>query len=115
MSSSGLTPRDQAIRACKALLNGSGKLSYFERRGISAETVKLARVGYETGTFTYPCVRKSGGLLAIHCKSEGRDENGKRRQWWKGYAADLPPRGYGTKPDAPAKVVPFGLETLRDL
>jgi hypothetical protein len=109
------TVREEAIEACRALFNGSSKHSYFERRGIVAETLKRAGVGYETGTFTYPCVRKSGGFLAIPCKSEGRDESGKRRQWWKGYADDLPPKGHGKRPDEPAKVIPFGLETLGNL
>jgi hypothetical protein len=107
--------REQAIRACRALLNGSGKLGYFEQRGITAGTLKRAGVGYDAGAFTYPCIRKSGGLLAIHCKSEARDAKGKRRQWWKGYADDLPSKGHGRWPDEPAKVIPFGLETLRDL
>jgi hypothetical protein len=107
--------REQAIQACRALLNGSGKLGYFEQRGITAEILKRAGVGYEAGTFTYPCIRKSGGLLAIHCKSETRDAKGKRQQWWKGYADDLPSKGHGRRPDDPAKVIPFGLETLRDL
>jgi hypothetical protein len=104
--------REKAIRACRALLNGSGKLGYFQQRGITAETLKRAGVGYENGVFTYPCIRTSGGLLAIHCKSEDRDGKGKRRQWWTGYAEDLPPKGHGRNPDSPAKVIPFGLETL---
>lgn len=99
------------IEACKALLNGSGKLGYFERRRIGEAALKHAYVGYEAGAFTYPCVGKDGGLLGIHCKSEGRDEKGKRRQWWGGYAEDLPEKENGK----PAKVVPFGLETLKDL
>ena len=109
--------RKQVLIAHKALLNGSSKLSYFERRGLDAETVKAAWIGYdaEREAFTYPCIAKGGGLLGIHYKSEKRDEKGKRRQWWGGYAENLPPKGHGKKPDDPAKVIPFGLETLGDL
>ena len=108
--------REKVIRANRALLNG-GKLSYFEKRGIASETVRAAWVGYDeaSGAFTYPCIARVGGLLAIHYKSEGRDEKGKRRQWWGGYAEDLPAKGHGKKPDDPAKVIPFGLETLGNL
>lgn len=53
--------------------------------------------------------------MAIHFKSEGRDDKGKRRQWWKGYADDLLLKGCGRKPDAPAKVIPFGLEMLTNV
>jgi integrase len=80
-------------------LNGSGKLEYFERRGISRQVVQSAYIGFQNGAFTYPCIGKSGGLLAIHCKSEERDGKGKRRQWWKGYADDLPPKGRGKNRD----------------
>jgi hypothetical protein len=79
-----MTARQTALRAHGALLNGNGKLGYFERRGITKDFVRRAFVGFEAGAFTYPCVAKAGGLLGIHFKSEGRDENGKRRQWWKG-------------------------------
>ena len=108
--------REKVIRANRALLNG-GKLSYFEKRGIASETVRAAWVGYDeaSGAFTYPCIARVGGLLAIHYKSEGRGENGKRRQWWGAYAEDLPAKGHGKKPDDPAKVIPFGLETLGNL
>ena len=111
-----MTAREKALRAHRTLLNG-GKLSYFEERGISSGTVRAAWVGYDAGSgaFTYPCIARGGGLLAIHYKSEGRDENGKRRQWWGGYADDLPRKGCGNKPDDPAKVIPFGMETLGDL
>jgi hypothetical protein len=111
-----VSAREKAIRAHRALLNG-GKISYFEERGISAQTVRSAWVGYEvaSGAFTYPCIAKGGGLLGIHYKSEGRDEKGKRRQWWGAYADDLPAKGHGKVPDDPAKVIPFGLETLGDL
>jgi hypothetical protein len=112
-----VTARERVIRAHRALLNGSDKLSYFEERGISAQTVRAAWVGYDpaSGAFTYPCIARGGGLLGIHYKSERRDENGKRRQWWGGYADDLPAKGHAKKPDDPAKVIPFGLETLGDL
>lgn len=106
----GTTARDRAIEACKALLNGSGRLGYFERRSIGEATLKRAYVGCEAEAFTYPCIGKNGGLLGIHYKSEGRDEKGKRRQWWGKYAEDLPTKENGK----PAKVIPFGLETLKD-
>jgi hypothetical protein len=111
-----VSAREKAIRAHRVLLNG-GKLSYFEERGISSETVRAAWVGYDgaSGAFAYPCIAKSHGLLGIHYKSEGRDENGKRRQWWGAYAEDLPAKGRGKNPDDPAKVIPFGLETLTGL
>jgi hypothetical protein len=91
--------REKAIQAHRELLNG-GKLSYFEERGISAETVRAAWIGYDAAScaFTYPCIAKSRGLLGIHYKSEGREENGKRRQWWGAYAEDLPAKGHGKKP-----------------
>jgi hypothetical protein len=104
-----------AIEAHEALLNGSGKLGYFERRGISRQVIQEAYVGFRNGAFTYPCMGKGGGLLGVHCKSEGRNERGKRRQWWDGYAADLPPKGHGKNPAKPAKVIPFGLETLENV
>jgi hypothetical protein len=108
--------REEAIRAHRTILN-CGKLSYFEVRGISAETVRAAWVGYDGASraFTYPCIARAGGLLGIHYKSLGRDEKGKRQQWWGAYAEDLPRKGHGKNPDDPAKVIPFGLETLGDL
>jgi hypothetical protein len=111
-----VTAREKVIRAHKALLN-CGKLSYFEERGISAETIKAAWVGYDaaSGAFTYPCIARAGGPHGIHYKGESRDEKSKRQQWWGGYAEKLPRKGHGKKPDDPAKVIPFGLETLRDL
>jgi hypothetical protein len=112
-----VTARERVIRAHRALLNGSDKLSYFEERGISAETVRAAWVGYDaaSGAFTYPCIARAGGLLGIHYKSAQRNEKGKRQQWWGGFAENLPPKRHGKKPADPAKVIPFGLETLRDL
>ena len=106
--------RTLVLEAHRALLNGSGKLGYFERRGISEQAVRGARVGFWSGAFTYPCIGKDGEILGVHCKSEGRDGKGKRRQWWKGYANNLPPKGYGKNTEKPAKVIPFGLETLKD-
>ena len=99
----------------RALLNGSGKLEYFERRGISRHVIEGAYVGSRNRAFTYPCIGRNDELLAIHCKSENRDGNGKRRQWWMGYANDLPPRGHGKDPSEPAKVIPFGLEKLKNV
>jgi integrase len=91
-----VSAREKAIRAHRELLSGGDKISYFEERGISAETIRAAWVGYDaaSGAFTYPCIARGGGLLGIHYKSEGRDENGKRRQWWGGYAEDLPAKGH---------------------
>ena len=111
-----MTAREKAIQAHRALLNG-GKLSYFKERGISAETVRAAWVGYDavSGAFTYPCIAKAGGLLGIHYKSAERNEKGKRQQWWGGFAENLPLKRHGKKPADPAKIIPFGLETLRDL
>jgi hypothetical protein len=107
--------RTLALEAHRALLNGSGKLSYFERRGISRQIIQGAYVGLQRGAFTYPCIGKDGGLLGIHYKSEVRDAKGKRRHWWKGYADNLPPKGHGKNPEKPAKVIPFGLETLTNV
>src|SRR5215218_10141727 len=104
--------RQVALEAHQALLNGSGKLGYFERRGISRRFILESCVGFRNGAFTYPCHEKDGAVLAVHCKSESRDEKGKRRQWWMGYADDLPPKGHGKDPSKPAKIIPFGLEAL---
>ena len=93
--------REKVIKAHRALLNGNGELSYFERRGIIEETISQAYVGYEAEAFTYPCIAREGGLLGIHYKSKTRDTNGKRQQWWEGCADDLPPKGHGKNPDAP--------------
>jgi hypothetical protein len=111
-----VTAREKAIQAHKMLLNGD-KLSYFEQRGISTETVRAAWVGYDaaSGAFTYPCIARVGGLLGIHYKSAERDEKGRRQQWWGGFAENLPPKTHGKKPADPAKVIPFGLDTLREL
>jgi hypothetical protein len=123
------TARGRALKAHQALLNGSGKLGYFEERGITREAVKRAGIGYEPEVrfrgrngreykgpaFTYPCITKDGNLLGIHNKSEARNRDGRRWQRWGGYADNLPSRGHGKRPDDPAKVIPFGLETLKDL
>jgi hypothetical protein len=123
-----LSPREEVLRARKALLNGSGSLSYFRKRGISDETVKQAYVGfvaevyfprkqgrgYTGPAFPYPCV-SGGRLLGIHYKSVNRDEDGKRHQKWGSYADDLPRKGHGKRSDDPAKIIPFGLEILKNL
>jgi len=108
-----LSLREKVIKAHRALLNGSGELPYFAERGIAEQTVRGAYLGYENGAFLYPCRAKSGRVLGLHYKSKTRGAKGKRRQWWGAYAEDLPPKGHGKKPDAPAKIVPFGMETLR--
>ncbi len=107
--------REKVIKAHRALLNGSGGLSYFAERGISEKVVRDAYLGYEPGAFLYPCRDKSGRVLGVHYKSKVRYAKGKRQQWWKGYADDLPQKGHGKKPSDPAKIVPFGLETLSSL
>jgi hypothetical protein len=107
--------RQRMLKAREVLLNGSGKLAYFRERGISEYVVRGAYVGYESGAFLYPCVGRTGGLLGIHHKSESRDDQGKHKQWWGDYAEDLPSKGHGKRPDAPAKVIPFGMESLKDL
>src|SRR5215216_483757 len=107
--------RALAIEAHKTLLNGSGKLDYFKRRRISRKIIEGAYVGFRNGAFTYPCIGKKGGFLGVHYKSEGRDDKGKRRQWWQSFSDDLPLKGHGTNPDKPAKVIPFGLETLTNV
>src|SRR5829696_8599016 len=110
-----LSLREKVIEAHHALLNGSSELSYFAQRRIVERTVKGAYLGYENGAFLYPCRARSGSLLGLHCKSKARGQKGKRLQWWGDYAKGLPPKGHGKRPDDPAKIVPFGMETLRDL
>ncbi len=107
--------RTLAIEAHEALLNGSGKVSYFDRRKISRQVIGGAFVGFRNGAFTYPCFDRNGELLGIHCKSERRNDEGKRRQWWDGYAEHLPAKNHGKNPQRPAKVIPFGLETLKNV
>jgi hypothetical protein len=123
-----MSGREEVVLARKALLNGGGGLSYFEDRGLTRDTVARAFVGYEPEVyflgkngqgykgpgFLYPCIG-GGRLLGIHYKSQERDDNGKRRQKWGGYADDLPRKGHGKEPDRPAKIIPFGMETLEDL
>jgi hypothetical protein len=109
-----MSAREAVLQAHKALVNG-GKLPYFERRGLSEATVKNAWIGYASGEFVYPCIARTGGLLAVHYKSEARDRKGKRSQRWDCYADDLPRKGHGKKPNDPAKVIPFGLETADTL
>lgn len=119
-----MTARETVLRARKALLNGSGENSYFEDRGIAAKIVEGAWVGYMADVafrdykgpaFIYPCIAKGGGLLAVHYKSKARNDDNTRWQKWGDYADDLPPKGHGKKPDDPAKVIPFGMETLEGL
>jgi hypothetical protein len=118
--------REEVVRSRKALLNG-GKVSYFEERGLARETLASAFVGYRPEVyfndngggykgpaFAYPCLG-GGRLLGIHYKSVERDDRGKRRQKWGRYAEDLPRKARGKKPNDPAKIIPFGLETLKDL
>ncbi len=50
--------RTEILRAQRALLNGSGKLSYFERRGLKPEVVRAAWIGFVNGAFSYPCIAK---------------------------------------------------------
>lgn len=104
-----------SLEAHRTLLNGSGKLDFFERRRISKQAIQGAYIGFRSGAFTYPCFGRNGKLLGIHCKSERRDSKGKRRQWWTGYAHELPPKGHGKNPENLAKIVPFGMETLKDV
>src|SRR5215217_723012 len=110
-----LNLREKVVRTHHALLNGSGEIAYFAERRIAEQTVKRAYLGYENGAFLYPCRAKSGSLLGLHYKSKARGQKGKRLQWWGGYADDLPPKGYGKRPDDPAKIVPFGMENLGGL
>src|SRR5215212_11161068 len=88
-----LSLREKVIEAHHALLNGSSELSYFAQRGIVERTVRGAYLGYENGAFLYPCRARSGSLLGLHYKSKARGVRGKRRQWWGGYANDLPQKG----------------------
>ena len=57
--------RGKVVKARRALLNGSGELSYLEARGIAKKAVGEAFVGYEFGVFLYPCRAKSTALLAL--------------------------------------------------
>src|SRR5215212_7513442 len=107
--------RELALAAHRTLFNGGDTLQYFRERGLAEEVVRVAYIGFAAGAFLYPCVAREGGLLAVHCKSKARDGRGKRRPWWKGYADDLPPKGCGRSPEDPAKVVPFGMESLKNL
>ncbi len=100
------------LEANHRLLNGSGKLSYFERRGLGRDVVQEAGIGFKDGVFSYPCISRDGDVvLGVHMKSEEPDAKGKRRQWWTDPSADLPLKAN----NRPAKVVPFGLETLEGL
>ena len=119
-----MSAREEVVRAHQALLNGDNRFSYFEERRLSKVIIKSASVGYQKhewfkghrgAAFTYPCFDENSELLAVHFKSEARDGKGKRYQKWGLYADDLPPKGHGKNPDAPAKIVPFGMETLHGL
>ena len=99
----------RVLAANHRLLNG-GKLAYFEDRGLGRDVIQSAAIGVEKGVFLYPCISRDGDLLGVHAKTEKRTTEGKRRQWWTYYAPDLPPRANSQ----PAKVIPFGLETLGD-
>jgi hypothetical protein len=44
-----MSTREEVLRAHRALLNGSGKLSYFQRRGLSEATIKGAWIGHARG------------------------------------------------------------------
>jgi len=123
-----VSTRNVVLRARKRLLDGGDGLSYFEDRELTRDTISGAFVGYQPRVYfpgnngqsykgpalLYPCIG-GGRVLAIHFKSLVRDEKGKRYQKWGYYADDLPRRGHGKRPDAPAKIVPFGLETLEGL
>jgi hypothetical protein len=120
--------RTQVLKAREALLNSSNKLSYFEDRRLTRTTIAQAFVGYEPEVYfpenngqsfkgpalVYPCVG-GGRVLGVHYKSEEHNKKGKRRQKWSGYADDLPRKGHGKRPEDPAKIIPFGLETLEGL
>lgn len=101
----------RVLEANHRLLNGSGKLAYFERRGLGRDVVQDAGIGFESGVFSYPSFSRDSELLGVHMKTEKRDDRGKRRQWWTGHTADVPVKVDGR----PAKVIPFGLETISDL
>jgi hypothetical protein len=123
-----MSARKVVLRARKRLLNDGDGLSYFKDRGLTRDTISGAFVGYEPEVYfsgnngqgykgpalLYPCIGGSR-VMAVHYKSLERGERGKRYQKWGGYADDLPPRGHGKRPGAPAKIVPFGLETLKGL
>ena len=73
-----MNAREKAIQAHRALLNG-GKLSYFEERGISAETVRAAWIGYDaaSGAFTPRAVACSAFTTkAKGVKRTGSADNG---------------------------------------
>lgn len=123
-----MSAREEVVRARKRLLNGGDGLTYFEDRGLTRDTIARAFIGCESEVYfpgkngrgykgpalLYPCI-VGGRLLAIHYKSQERDEKGKRHQKWGGFADDLPHKGHGKKPEQPAKIIPFGLETLEGL
>lgn len=101
----------RVLAANHSLLNGSGKLSYFELRGLGRDVIQDAGIGVEDEAFLYPCISRSGDLLGVHVKTEKRDDKGKRRQWWTGHTTHVPMK----RNSRPAKVIPFGLETVMGL
>jgi hypothetical protein len=50
--------RTQVLKARKALLNGGGKLSYFEDRGLTRDTIAQAFVGYKPEVY-FPAPAKA--------------------------------------------------------
>ena len=83
--------REKAIQAHRALLNG-GKLSYFEQRAISAETVRAVWVGYDvtSGAFSYPCIARGGfGVLCSKHVLMDLESMPQERVGIKPYSEDL--------------------------
>jgi hypothetical protein len=46
--------RERLLNARQKLLNGSGKFSYFERRGLGEQVIRDAWIGTERDTLLYP-------------------------------------------------------------
>ena len=105
-----MNPLARVLEDSDRLLNGSGKMDYFERRELGRDVVQDAGIGVENGWFLYPCISRSCELLGVHVKSERRNGKGKREQEWRNYAPDLALKANGKQ----AKVIPFGLDTLGD-
>ena len=108
-----MNPLQRVLKAQESLLNDRNRLEYFGSRELGKEVIREAWIGFERRAFTYPCLSRDGELLGIHFKSENRDEKGKRKQWWGEYEDNLPEKGHGKTPHAPAKIIPFGMETLK--
>jgi Protein of unknown function (DUF3987) len=62
-----------------------------------------------------PCLHYAINKAERYYKSVNRDEDGKRHQKWGGYADDLARKGHGKRPNDPAKIILWGLETLKDI